>query len=404
MPRIGPIHPLRTIPALWRCRWNVVRLLIASFLLWTLAADTGGRLARRQLAALPDFDYLAEIRFLKAAGRYGEALSIADAGIDATKDEPDSSSIHLALLSAKDSVERERSSWLRRAKDAGMGALTGSAGTSGDASLERLAGAVAADLFVVGDVRDLVIQGGRFAIDGETDEVIVALSTLGLFTTLAPEIDWVPALLKIARKAGSMSRGLQEFIVTAVKSRRAKEVQTLASDVGSIARHSSPASAVRLLRTVDDPADAARLARFLERHAEHSRGAFALHVGGDEAAALLKSAEKTSIKEAAAMGEALVKVSKKGRPGIRWLSTPAARAILRPHPLIGLAKGLWKENVSELIRRGLDAAGPHAWWILPLVAAWVVAELGLLMGRFNGLLGHRPNTPTIRESKLAGSP
>ena len=37
--------------------------------------------------------------------------------------------------------------------------------------------------------------------------VIVALSAVGLATTLAPEVDWAPSLLKAARRAGSMTEG-----------------------------------------------------------------------------------------------------------------------------------------------------------------------------------------------------
>lgn len=341
-----------------------------------------------QLAALPDFDYLGEVRYLQAAGRYGEALMVADAGMDALKEEAGGAGAEAgardALAAARADVERARSSWLRRVKDVGIGAVTGSAGASGEASLERLGGAVAADLFVVGDVRDLLIQGSRFMIDGEADEVIVALSTVGLVTTLAPEVDWVPALLKVARKAGTMRRGIQEFVVSAVKARQGKAVEAFAADVGRMARHGTPTGTIRLLRYVDEPADAARLARFMERHAAGSRGAFAMHVAGDEGAALLKGAEKAGVKEAEVAGDALVAVATKGRPGVRWLGTPASRALLRPHPLIGLTKGLWKGNVQKLVQRGLDAAGPNAWWLLPLAAAWVVVELGLLAGKWSG--------------------
>ena len=112
---------------------------------------------------------------------------------------------------------------------------------------------------------------------------------------------------------------------------------------------------------------------------------FALHVAADDGVALLKDAEKLGARHAAATGEALATVALKGRPGVRWLSTPAARALFRPHPLIGLAKGLWKGNLSTLIQRALDAAGPKAWWLVPLLAAWVVVELGLLAANFTGV-------------------
>ncbi len=49
-----------------------------------------------------------------------------------------------------------------------------------------------ADLLVVGDVRDLAIQGVHYIADGEADELIVLLSGVGLVTTLVPGTDIVP--------------------------------------------------------------------------------------------------------------------------------------------------------------------------------------------------------------------
>jgi hypothetical protein len=167
---------------LWRARWNLLRLAVAAFLLFTIASDTEARLARLQYAALPEFDYATEVGYLRGSGRYGEALVVAEAGLDAA-----SGPAREAIQREKDLTLKEQSSYLRRAKDLGLGALSG----RGD-SIEGLIGAVAADFFVVGDVRDLVIQGGRYVLDGETDELILILSGVGLATTLAPEVDWVP--------------------------------------------------------------------------------------------------------------------------------------------------------------------------------------------------------------------
>lgn len=365
------------VRTLWRSRWNLARLLVAGFLLWVLAADTGGRLARAQLAALPDFDYVSEIRHLRQAGRFGEAMMVADAGLDATRGQ-----IQHVVLDERQAVENERASAMRRLKDVGLGALTGTAGQSGDASLERLGGAVAADLFVVGDIRDLVIQSGRYLVDGEADEVIVALSALGLATTLAPQVDWAPALLKIARKTGSLSKKMQEFIVGAVRSKRTKELDSFTGDMKVLVDQASPAGAIRLLKYADEPADAARLARFLERNSKGSRGAFALHVAGKNGADFLKTAERAGPTSAKMAEETLVAASRKGRAGVRWLETPAARTLMKAHPLIGVGKAFWKGNAEGLVRAALDRAGPSAWWLLPLAAAWVFVECVLLLRKW----------------------
>src|SRR5207253_4444095 len=105
------------------------------------------------------------------------------------------------LLTEETAIRNEQESLLRKGKELLRGALVGEGN-----SLESLIGAVAADMFVVGDVRDLVIQGGRLAVDGESDELILALSAVGVLTTVMPEVDWIAAFLKVAKKAGSLSR------------------------------------------------------------------------------------------------------------------------------------------------------------------------------------------------------
>src|SRR5262249_39041355 len=137
-------------------------------------------------------DYFAEVRSLREKGRYAEALLVAQAGLDEL-----SGDARTALVSEEQAVRDEQESILRKGKQLVRGALVG----EGD-SLEALIGAIAADMFVVGDVRDLVIQGGRLAVDGQTDELILALSAVGVLTTVMPEIDWIAAFLKVAKKAG----------------------------------------------------------------------------------------------------------------------------------------------------------------------------------------------------------
>jgi hypothetical protein len=366
---------VRLARAGWRCRWNALRLAAAVFLLWVMAADTGARLARLQLMALPDFDYVSEIRHLREAGRFGEAIVVADAGLENATGEA-----QIEVLREKQATINARDSFVRRLKDVGMGALTGTAGSDGEASLERLGGALAADLFVVGDVRDLVIQSGRYITQGKADPVIVALSAIGIATTLAPEIDWVPALMKVAKKASALTKGMEEFIVTAVKSRRYKEAEVVMEDVGKIAKGASPAGAVRILRYADGPEDAARLARFVEKYQKGSRGAFALHVTGKEGAELIKRGEKLGVEGARAAEDVVVEASKKGAAGANWLKSGRAAVLMKPHVLVGLTKGLWKGNVSEAIRRFVEETRGMAWWLLPLSAGWVVLEVGL-MGR-----------------------
>ncbi len=81
------------------------------------------------------------------------------------------------LLSA---IHAKRQSWEYKAKALLNGAVTG----KGD-ELAGMIGAGVADLFVVGDLRDLVIEGNHWLNGEEVDEVILALSSLGVAATAA---------------------------------------------------------------------------------------------------------------------------------------------------------------------------------------------------------------------------
>lgn len=381
------------ITRIWKCRWSAVRLAVAAFLLWAVVADSGARLARRQLAALPDFDHAAEVVRLREAGRFGEALVIADAGVAVTGD----AETRARIEREKIATEEAQASWLRRFKDVARGAITGGAQLGGstdeapDVSLEVLVGAIATDLFVVGDIRDLVIQGYRYASEGEADPVIVGLSAVGIATTLAPEIDWAPSVLKAARRAGALGERLSEWLVKALRGGRMREVDSLLTDTATMARTASPAGAVRLLRHVDEPQDAARIARFLSR--EGRAGAGALHVTGEAGTAALRQADALraagKVEDAARLEVLVLKAGSKGERGASWLKAGGYRALVKPHPIVGALKGLYKGNVSALVQRVLERLDPFGWWVVPLLCAWTVFESLLLLRRLTRVPGKR---------------
>ncbi len=356
--------------SLWARRWGVLRLALAVGLLSVFVGDNPARLARLGYAALPDLDHLAEARRLTAAEQYDEALLVLDAGI---VDGGDGGGRRAELEAARREVLARRDSIWRRAREAGVGALTGT-GTS----LESLGGALLADLIVAGDVRDLAIQGARLALDGETDEIVVVLSGLGLVTTLNPSLDIVPGFLKCAHKAGCvtrrLARGLADLCRTALRERRYERLVAVAGSLRDLIGRTTPRIAARVLKACDDPKEVERVAEFAARE----RGAgLALHVLGEDAVALAGRA-------GAAGDKALLLAARKGAHGAAWLRSGAYR-LLRPHPLIGLAKGVYKGNVAKgLVKLSDRWVDPGGWLVIPALAAWVVAELGLLVRRRAG--------------------
>src|SRR5688500_7705241 len=338
----------------WSLRWPALRLVVAVWLLTIMLRDNPARLARLQLRALPDFDYVSEVQRLREQQRFGEAILIGNTGLNELAGDA-----HDRLYSELEKTKQYRDSNWRRLKLAARGAVIGQGET-----LEELVGAVSADFLVVGDVRDLLIQGARYAVDHEADELIVLLSGVGLATTVAPQVDWMAAVLKVARKPGAMSRKLGESLI--VMLRRAKstgdfsDLTKLGDDLWLLSSKASPAGALHIIRHADTPADIASFARFVSRHGDD--GAFALHVTGKEGAGLAKQADN-------AAETALVIAAKKGDTGLAWLRTRSPR-LLRPHPILGLSKVLYKGTGIQLTDR-------LAKEILDPLGLWAVAGLSL---------------------------
>ena len=349
---------------LWRCRWNLLRLGVAGGLLCLLAGDNASRLARVQFRSLPQMDYLAEVRSLRGENRFAEALMVAETGLSEL-----SGADRDALLSEQSEVRDEQASVLRKGKELLRGALVGEGN-----SLEALVGAIAADMFVVGDVRDLVIQGGRLAVDGESDELILALSAVGVLTTVMPEVDWVAAFLKIAKKAGALSKRMVEALVRVIRratdTRDYAELGRLFNFFKVLVDKSTPAGALRILRHLDDPKEVAVVADFLKRRPS---GGFVLHVAGKEGVDIVKASVRES-------EEVLVMAARKGDRGIAWLRSGGQR-LLRPHPIVGLLKGVEKGNVQQAITRVAADYDPYGWVAIPACATWTFLEAAWLWKR-----------------------
>jgi hypothetical protein len=124
----------------------MLRLVVVATLLVLFAAERPAHLARLGLASLPDIDAASRVADLRAQGQFGDALLVAGAALEWTE-----GPAREKLLEQERLTRDEQASWMRRAKEVGLGALTG----RGD-SLERLIGAVGSDLFLVGDDRTIL--------------------------------------------------------------------------------------------------------------------------------------------------------------------------------------------------------------------------------------------------------
>lgn len=196
----------------------------------------------------------------------------------------------------------------------GAGQFAGAYITGHADSAPALAGAIASDLTVVGDVRDIISEGGKAAVGKEYSEFLLALAGIGLLaegatiatggTSLAFKaavsvlkvakrtgnltVDFSRQILRLARTAAQPARGGVEVAsigrvtsdaalapgsavgATAGIAARA-ELRTTLGAVGTAAGNAGPANAVRMMRLVRTTGDAKELATFTSRFGRRSR-------------------------------------------------------------------------------------------------------------------------------------
>jgi hypothetical protein len=281
---------------------GVAACAVACALLWPHARDAGAL-----LAAQDDPAQLSDLRVHSALrnrpGAVAENIEAALAAGDA-----DLASSFVALAGANDvplpddlsrrvteAVAEEGSASHFAARFA-TGLVTGAADDLGS-----LSGTVAGDLFVFGDIRDVVRESKHLAMGEETDHLILGLAAAGLAVTAATYVSLGGAiplragltLVKDARKAGRLGerltqwagRSVRESVDTAVlreavasgsvlrpgqtagaiqaafRAEKAGALVRLAKDVGWIGEKAGARSALDTLRIAEGPKDVARAAQ-----------------------------------------------------------------------------------------------------------------------------------------------
>ncbi|MCG6872361.1 MAG: hypothetical protein LJE84_08720 [Gammaproteobacteria bacterium] len=236
----------------------LIRLLLA-LAFATTCYFSGTTLVDRHQGLVLDQDLLQRAEQLAADGDLAEARMLARFVLE----HPQLGDVDAArALDARLTGELE--SFWGQARRFAQGAVSGE-----PRDTASLLGTLSLDLFVIGDIRDLVVQGGRELNDGSGDDLILALSAVGLVTTLLPEVDWAPALMKAFRRAGAFSarflHTLKGMARTALKQRRFGKLRRVAEDFGKTVSRLGPGPAMGVMKNVDKTGDLARVARAAAR-------------------------------------------------------------------------------------------------------------------------------------------
>ncbi len=250
-----PIKALRAVALAALCA------AAALILLSGLTEGLAERRLTRTLLALPNHDCTADILRMKNAGRVAQALDWARyvTNNPALPNQAAASNLVVQL-------EREQASVWSQADRAAKGFVAGSGATA-----EEMGGAIAADMLVYGDCRDLLIQGYCRLTGRETDSVVAALAGVGLLTELVDAADWAPALLKALRKANAISLRFGEWLSDVCR-RSAKarqidpELKQVFADLKRLHHRLGLAKTAVVFRQVEAAEDVAFLARHADAH------------------------------------------------------------------------------------------------------------------------------------------
>lgn len=284
----------------------------ALVMLWPHARDAGAMLAAQDdPAQLSDLQLNSALRNNQniIAEQIEAALAANDAGLaDSFVELAREKDISLpGELSQRvsDAVQEENSS-SHFAKRFANGLVTGNADDVGS-----LSGTIAGDLFVFGDIRDVVRESKHLVMGEDTDHLVLGLATAGLAVTAATYVSVggaVPVragltLVKDARKVGRLGEGLTEWagrsargmvdtpmlqnavasgsvlrpgqtasaIKAAFHAEKAGALVRLAKDVGRVSEKAGARGALDTLRIAEGPQDVARAARLAESKGGRTR-------------------------------------------------------------------------------------------------------------------------------------
>lgn len=211
-------------------------------------------------------------------------------------------------------IQETRESWIYKLKKMNSGFWTGESDET-----EGQVASVVSDFLVIGDLRDLVIEGNNLIQEKDVDKVNTSLATVGVVSSVAVvTASAKPAItfLKMTHKAGKMPKWLGKTLVEsaeiAKKTNSLDHLKDIFSNVHGLYRTAGARTTLELLAKSKDINDFRRLAKFGKVFG--NKTPTLLKVGGDDAITAfqrLGGAEKDTILEASTYGNEGVKFLEK---------------------------------------------------------------------------------------------
>jgi hypothetical protein len=290
----------------------------------------------------PNYSYATEANDLFENGHLEEALEMTKY----IKNNPDLPGQELAdeVHKKAEAALEDKNSLFGKVKRGLQGFALGDAD-----DLYELGGAVVGDLFLWGDIRDLAVNSYRKGIGDERgDYFVIAISAVGLATTIIPKFDIFASVTKGLRKIGTLSAKFADEIVDIIKKIAkfgddgkfaVKKLSKTAADVSVLSEKMSFGRMTKIFIFVDSVDDVNVITKFMSFAPDATF--LCVKNGGLKT---LKVLEPTAFSV-----KMLEQAAKKGPAGFEWLAKTSA--ITRLTVIKEFYKGrsvLWDEATGKL--------------------------------------------------------
>lgn len=144
--------------------------------------------------------------------------------------------------------------------------------------VESFLGSLTLDLFLIGDIRDLIIQGFyKPVIKNEKPDVfIAALASIGVATTVYPHVDIGVSAAKLFKKLKIFSKRfvkiLEKIARESIKTRKFEKLTSIAGDIGKITLKTGVAPTADMVKYVNTADELKVLTKSVEKNSVETYG------------------------------------------------------------------------------------------------------------------------------------
>ncbi len=233
------------------------------------------------------------------------------------------------------------------------------------------ASAIASDFLMIGDIRDLSIEGSRYYHDKKVDNVVVALSSLGLIATISTvytlgatsSLKTSISVLKYAKKADKLPKWLSEKLVKQAKiakdSYSVKHIEKLLEPIYKLYKKVGLTQTLELLKNTKSFNELKTIAMFSSKFSKKTP--ILLQVTNRKALTYHKNLQNISPKN-------ILYASTYGENGLKAISKMGEKKfILRMGNRVNLLKTGYKGNLNSIFN-----------YLLKHIPSWLLFTISFL--------------------------